>query len=72
MAYITIYMSIIDIYIIAGAPSLLEVLLSPNDKARADTHIREARKALNHSLLLIQESLFTGRPYRASEDNISL
>ena len=78
MAHITIYTNIIDIHIIAGAPSLLGNLLSANDKAKANIRIRawsekpEARKALNHSLLLIQETLFTGRPYRASEDNISL
>ena len=78
MAHITIYTSIIDIHIIAGAPSLLGNLLSSNDKAKANIRIRawsekpEARKALSHSLLLIQETLFTGRPYRASEDNISL
>lgn len=78
MAHITIYTNIIDIHIVAGAPSLLGILLSANDKAKADIRIRgwsktvEARKALHHSLLLIQETLFTGKPYRASEDNISL
>jgi hypothetical protein len=78
MAQLTIYTSIIDIHIVAGAPSLLGILLSTNDKAKADVRIRawseniESRKALSHSLLLIQETLFTGKPYRASEDNISL
>lgn len=78
MAHITIYTSIIDIHVVAGAPSLLGILLSANDKAKADIRIRawsentEARKALIHSLLLIQETIFTGKPYLASEDNISL
>lgn len=78
MAHITIYTSIIDIHTVAGTASFLGVLFSPNDKAKADIRIHawsenvEARNALNHSLLLIQETLFTGKSYRASKDSISL
>ncbi|RDW85534.1 hypothetical protein BP5796_03859 [Coleophoma crateriformis] len=78
MAHIAIYTSIIDIHIIAGAPSLLGNLLSPNDKSKASIRVRawserpEAKKALHHALLLVQETLFTGHKYRAAEDNISL
>jgi hypothetical protein len=78
MAYVAIYTDITDIHILAGAPSLLGSLLSANDQLRATARVRawserqEARKALHHCLLLIQEILFTGQVYRACGDNIAL
>lgn len=78
MAYVAIYIDIADIHIVAGAQSLTGSLLSEMDRARAKSRVRawseshEAKKALYHCLLLIQEIIFTGQQYRASEDNIAL
>jgi len=78
MAHITIHTNVVDFNIVAGAPSLLGSLLSKNDKARANNRVRawserpESRKAVYHSLLLVQETVFTSRTYRAWEDNIQL
>ncbi|KAJ5174192.1 Krueppel c2h2-type zinc finger protein [Penicillium canariense] len=78
MAYVAIYTDITDMHILAGAPSLLGNLLSEADLAGATTRVRawsgkqEARRALYHCLLLVQEILFTGRQYHAYQDNLAL
>ncbi|OJJ48597.1 hypothetical protein ASPZODRAFT_150792 [Penicilliopsis zonata CBS 506.65] len=78
MAYVAIYTDITDMHVLAGTPSLPGSFLSEADVAGATTRVRawskkpEARRALYHCLLLIQEVLFTGTHYRASYDSISL
>ena len=78
MAYVAIYTDITDMHILAGAPSLLGNLLSEADVAGATMRVQkwsekgEAKRALHHCLLLIQEILFTGKQYHASQDNLSL
>ena len=78
MAYVAIYTDIADMHILAGAPSLLGSLLSETDRIRATSRVRawsetqEAKRALYHCLLLVQEIIFTGHQYRASQDNIAL
>ncbi|KAJ5623638.1 Krueppel c2h2-type zinc finger protein [Penicillium lividum] len=78
MAYVAIYTDITDMHVLAGAPSLLGNMLSEADLLGATARVQawserqEAKKALYHCLLLIQENLFTGKQYRASQDNLSL
>ncbi|KAJ5679945.1 Krueppel c2h2-type zinc finger protein [Penicillium macrosclerotiorum] len=78
MAYVAIYTEITDMHVLAGAPSLLGNMLSEADFAGATTRVRawserqEAKRALYHCLLLVQEILFTGKHYRAAQDNLSL
>jgi len=78
MAYAAIYTEITDMHILAGAPSLLGNLLSEADLTGATSRIcawserRESKRAIYHCLLLIQEVLFTGKVYRAANDNLSL
>ena len=78
MAYVAIYTDIADMHILAGAPSLLGSLLSETDRTRATARVRawsetqESKRALYHCLLLVQEIIFTGQLYRASQDNIAL
>ncbi|KAJ5730685.1 Krueppel c2h2-type zinc finger protein [Penicillium malachiteum] len=78
MAYVAIYTDITDMHILAGAPSLLGNMLSEADLVGATARVQtwserpEAKRALYHCLLLIQEILFTGKPYHASQDNLSL
>lgn len=78
MAYVAIYTDITDMHLLAGAPSLIGGLFSDADKFRATARVRawsekpESRKALYHCLLLVQEILFSGQVYRASDDNIAL
>lgn len=78
MAYVAIYTDVTDLHILAGAPSLLGNLPSEPDLISATARVEtwgekpETKRALYHSLLLIQEILFTGKQYQASQDNISL
>lgn len=78
MAYVAIFTDIADMHILAGAPSLLGGLLSESDRIRATARVRtwsetqESKRALHHCLLLVQEIIFTGQQYRASQDNIAL
>lgn len=78
MAYVAIYTEIADMHILAGAPSLLGSLLSETDRSRATARVRawsilpDAKRALYHCLLLVQEVMFTGQQYRAAHDNIAL
>ena len=78
MAYITIDTNIHDFHIIAGAPSLLGSLLSRTDYAKANRRVRSwtdkpaSKKTLYHSLLLVQETVFTSKCYRAKDDNLAL
>lgn len=78
MAYVAIYTDVTDMHILAGAPSLLGNLPSEPDLVGATSRVQawserpESKRALYHCLLLIQEILFTGKQYYASQDNISL
>ncbi|KAK2741785.1 zf-C2H2 Zinc finger, C2H2 type [Myotisia sp. PD_48] len=76
MAHVAIYTNIIDFHILAGAPPLLGSPLSPHDYIKAQSRVRawsklpDAKKALYYCLLLIKETVFTGRRYVAAEENI--
>lgn len=78
MAHVAIHTNIIDFHIVAGAPPLLGSTLSRNDCVKAKARVcawskrPEAKKALYHCLRLVQDTVFTGGRYRASEDNIAL
>lgn len=78
MAHITIHVNLIDFHVFAGAPSLTGSSVTRNEYAEAKKRIRSwseqsiAKKTLSQCVLLIQETMFTRRQYKASEDNIAL
>lgn len=81
IAHVSIHVSLLDFHVLAGAPNL-----ATGDRAQRDSvqferayrrisewaHHRNAKRALSHCLLLIQETMFTRTRYTASEDNIIL
>ncbi|KIW10640.1 hypothetical protein PV08_11604 [Exophiala spinifera] len=77
MAHVTIYVNLIDFHTFAGAPSLTGST-TRHEYAKAKRRIQvwcerpSAKRTLSHCILLIQETMFTRRRYRASEDNIAL
>ncbi|KAK5229299.1 hypothetical protein LTR47_007901 [Exophiala xenobiotica] len=77
MAHVTIYVNLIDFHTFAGAPSLTGGT-TRHEYAKAKRRIQvwcerpSAKRTLSHCILLIQETMFTRRRYRASEDNIAL
>ncbi|EXJ83486.1 hypothetical protein A1O1_07109 [Capronia coronata CBS 617.96] len=78
MAHVTIYVNLIDFHTFAGAPSLTSSSTTRNEHTKAKRRIQAwcenptAKRTLSHCILLIQETMFTRRRYRASEDNIAL
>lgn len=78
MAHITIHVNLIDFHTFARAPSLMGNRTSPNEYARAKKRIEQwraksiSKRTLSQCLLLIQETMFTRKQYKASEDNIAL
>jgi hypothetical protein len=78
MAYITLQTNITDFHIIAKDPAKLDNVLLRKEFSKAESRVRawsgraEAKEAVSHSLLLVKETVFTGRRYRAREDNIAL
>lgn len=81
IAHVGIHVSLLDFHILAGAPNL-----ATGDRAQREStqftraykrisewacH-RNAKRALSHCLLLIQETMFTRSRYVAAEDNIIL
>lgn len=78
MAHITIHVNLIDFHTFARAPSLTGNRTMSNDYTKAKKRIQLwseksiAKRTLSHCLLLIQETMFTRRQYRACEDNIAL
>ncbi|KFZ23027.1 hypothetical protein V502_02490 [Pseudogymnoascus sp. VKM F-4520 (FW-2644)] len=77
MAFITLHTNITDFHILAKDSSQLESQLSKREAAKAEARIRAwsrnegAKQAVNHSLLLVKETIFAGNRYRAREDNIA-
>lgn len=78
MAHITMHVNLIDFHNFARAPSLTGNRTLSNDYARARKRIQlwseepVAKRTLSHCLLLIQETMFVRKQYRACEDNIAL
>ncbi|KAL2835859.1 fungal-specific transcription factor domain-containing protein [Aspergillus pseudoustus] len=81
IAHVSIHVSLVDFHVLAGAPNLATGDRSPRDSvqfARAYKRIdkwaydHNAKRALSHCLLLIQETMFTRTRYQAAEDNIIL
>ncbi|KEF61513.1 uncharacterized protein A1O9_03080 [Exophiala aquamarina CBS 119918] len=78
MAHITIHVNLIDFHTFARAPSLMGNRTSSNEYSRARRRIEQwraksiAKRTLSQCLLLIQETMFTRKQYKASEDNIAL
>lgn len=78
MAFITLHTNITDLHILAKDVSSRETQLLRKEFSKAETRTRdwsrrdEAKEAVDHSLLLVKETVFTGRRYRAREDNIAL
>lgn len=78
MAHITIHVNLIDFHTFAKAPSLMGNRTSSNEYARARKRIEQwamksiAKRTISQCLLLIQETMFTRKQYKASEDNIAL
>jgi len=70
--------NLIDFHTFARAPSLTGNRTMSQEYARARRRIETwaeksvAKRTLLHCLLLIQETMFTRKQYRASEDNIAL
>ena len=77
VAYITLYTNIADIHVFAKNPILLENHLLRKQYIKAEGRLHswsktaEARKAVIHSLLMVKETMFSRRHYRAREDNIA-
>lgn len=74
----TLHTNITDFQILVKDPALLDNQLSKREAAKAEARVRawtrkeEAKRAVMHSLLLIEETVLTRcRRYRAQEDNIS-
>lgn len=78
MAHVTIYVNLIDFHTFAGAPSLTGSSTTRDGYTKARRRIQMwcerpiARRTLSHCILLIQETMFTRKQYRASKDNIAL
>ncbi|KAL2836124.1 fungal-specific transcription factor domain-containing protein [Aspergillus pseudodeflectus] len=85
IAHVSIHVSLVDFHILAGAPHLATssgpCAARGRDSAQfaraykrisAWAHHRNAKRALSHCLLLIQETMFTRTRYAAAEDSIIL
>ncbi|KAK2785268.1 zf-C2H2 Zinc finger, C2H2 type [Emmonsiellopsis sp. PD_33] len=79
MSHVAIHTNIVDFHILAGAKPLLDSrppsrhdVSQAMDRVRAWSRNRECKKVLYHCLVLIQETVFTGRRYLARQDNIAL
>ncbi|KAL3483287.1 fungal-specific transcription factor domain-containing protein [Aspergillus germanicus] len=85
IAHVSIHVSLVDFHILAGAPHLATssgpCAARGRDSAQfsraykrisAWAHHRNAKRALSHCLLLIQETMFTRTRYVAAEDTIIL
>lgn len=78
MAHITIHVNLYDFHTFARAPSLSGNRTMSNDYVRSRKRIQQwsekyvAKRTLSQCLLLIQETMFTRKHYRASSDNIAL
>ncbi|KAL2872302.1 C2H2 finger domain transcription factor [Aspergillus lucknowensis] len=82
IAHVNIHVSLVDFHVLAGAPNLATGARAHRDSvqfARAYKRIskwahrrHDAKRALSHCLLLVQETMFTRTRYRAAEDNIIL
>jgi hypothetical protein len=78
IAHVTVYVNLIDFHTFARAPSLSNSKTTRNEYADAQRRIKAwsekpvAKRTLSHCLLLIKETMFTQRRYRASDDNIAL
>jgi hypothetical protein len=81
IAHVSIHISLLDFHILSGAPNLSTGVRANADSiqfSRAYKRIsewayhRNAKRALSHCLLLIQETMFTRTRYTAVGDNIIL
>ncbi|KFA46206.1 hypothetical protein S40293_07186 [Stachybotrys chartarum IBT 40293] len=81
IAHVSIHVSLVDIHILAGAPNLSTGVRAGRDSIQlsraykrilAWAHSRNAKRALSHCLLLIQETMFTRARYVAAKDSIIL
>lgn len=77
MAYITLHSNIVDFHILARDPALLDNPLSKREWTKAETRLKawsrrqETKQAVLNSLLLIKETVLTGKRYVAREDNVA-
>ncbi|KAJ5777441.1 hypothetical protein N7520_000687 [Penicillium odoratum] len=77
MAQITLHVSMVDLLTLAMDPDHLGSAhaRSTYDEAKARMSAwattKSAREAVRYSLLLVQETMFSGHRYRASDDNIA-
>lgn len=81
IAHVSIYVSLADFHILAGAPNLATGVRARSDSVQFKraykrvstwTQHTDARKVLRHCLLHVQETMFTRSQYAASEDRIIL
>lgn len=81
IAHLSIYVSLIDFHVLAGAPNLSTGVRTTQDSVQYANayqrisqwaHSRNVNRVLRHCLLLIQETMFTRARYIAAEDNIIL
>ncbi|KAL4875172.1 fungal-specific transcription factor domain-containing protein [Aspergillus karnatakaensis] len=81
IAHVSIHVSLVDFHVLARAPNLATGVRAHRDSAQFAraykriskwAHHRNAKRALSHCLLLIQETMFTRTEYLAAEDHIIL
>jgi len=77
MTYIVFYTNTTELHIIARNCSEIDNLLQRKEAEKAEKRLRargqgeEAKQAARHSLLMVKETLFTGKRYIARGDNIA-
>lgn len=78
MAYVTLHTNLTDFHVLAKDGSGSDTSLSRKEFTKAEGRLREwsrkteSREAVNQALLLVKETVFTGKRYRARDDNIQL
>jgi hypothetical protein len=79
IAHVIIHVSLVDFHTFVGAPSLVSSITTKDEYEKARTRLKawsqtngNTKRALSHCVLLIQETMFTRKRYRAAEDNIAL
>lgn len=78
IAHIIINVQLTDFHTFVGAPSLVSNSITKDEYEKARSRLKAwsqtsgAKRALSHCVLLIQETMFTRKRYRAADDNIAL
>ncbi|CEL11298.1 hypothetical protein ASPCAL14401 [Aspergillus calidoustus] len=77
IAHITLQISVIDIHTLAMDPDRLDSPVARNNYEKTRARMQRwcfsdsAHEAFRHALLLVQETMFSGRLYRARDDHIA-